>query len=66
MTSIARTSEHEWRVRAGDDDILCEHVVLATGMYAREAGALLGLEVPAVPIVHQYMVSEPIAALAER
>ena len=47
--------------------IRCEHVVLATGMYARETSqALLGLRIPAVPIVHQYMVTEPIPALAER
>ena len=36
-------------------------------MYAREtSAALLDLDIPAVPIVHQYMVSDPIPALAER
>lgn len=66
VTGCERTGGGEWRVTTSQGDIVCEHVVLATGMYARQSGALLGLDVPAVPIVHQYMVSEPIAALSER
>ena len=66
VTGFERTVGGEWRVMTTAGDIVCEHVVLATGMYARESGARLGLNVPAVPIVHQYMVSEPIAALSER
>ena len=67
VTGLARTPSGEWAVTTSKGVIRCEHVVLATGMYAREtSSALLGLDIPAVPIVHQYMVSEPVPALAER
>ena len=67
VTGLARTASGEWEVTTSKGVIRCEHVVLASGMYARETSAtLLDLDIPAVPIVHQYMVSDPIPALAER
>ena len=67
VTGLARTTGGEWEVTTSKGAIRCEHVVLASGMYAREtSSALLDLDIPAVPIVHQYMVSDPIPALAER
>jgi dimethylglycine dehydrogenase len=54
--AIARTPAGEWHVRTGKGDITAEHIVLATGNYARQAGRLLGLNVPAIPVEHQYIV----------
>jgi dimethylglycine dehydrogenase len=51
-----RTAAGEWRVRTGKGDIIAEHLVLATGNYARQSGRLLGLNVPAIPVEHQYIV----------
>jgi dimethylglycine dehydrogenase len=54
---IERTASGEWRVRTGAGaDITAEHLVLATGNYARQTGRLLGLNVPAIPVEHQYIV----------
>ena len=67
VSGLARMPNGEWEVTTSKGTIRCEHVVLATGMYAREtSSALLGLRIPAVPIVHQYMVTEPLPILAER
>ena len=67
VVALARMSNGEWEVTTSKGTIRCEHVVLATGMYAREtSSALLDLRIPAVPIVHQYMVTEPLPILAER
>jgi dimethylglycine dehydrogenase len=56
-THIERTAGGEWRVRTGKGDITAEHLVLATGNYARQSGRrLLGLAVPAIPVEHQYIV----------
>ena len=30
--------------------------MLATGNYARQSGKMLGLDVPAIPVEHQYIV----------
>src|SRR5262245_51559674 len=53
---VERTASGEWKVRTSDGDITCEHVVCATGNYARETGRMFGLSVPAIPVEHQYIV----------
>ncbi len=55
-TAFERTPAGEWKVRTGQGDIVAEQLVLATGNYARQTGKLLGLNVPAVPVEHQYIV----------
>lgn len=56
----------EWKVSTTQGDVLCEHVVLATGNYARQTGAMLGLNVPAQPIVVQYWFTDAIPEIVER
>src|ERR1700738_1063959 len=53
---IERTASGEGEVRTSQGDITAEHLVLATGNYARQSGRLLGLNVPAIPVEHQYIV----------
>jgi dimethylglycine dehydrogenase len=48
-----------WIVHTGQGDITCEHVVSATGSFARRTGAMVGLDVPVLPVEHQYIVTEP-------
>jgi dimethylglycine dehydrogenase len=43
--------------------IACEHVVTATGNHAQRTAAMLGLYLPAMPVEHQYIVTEPDATL---
>ncbi len=40
--------------------ITCEVVVNAGGMFAPEIGAMAGVTVPAIPMAHQYLVTEAI------
>ncbi|HZO21958.1 MAG TPA: FAD-dependent oxidoreductase [Steroidobacteraceae bacterium] len=53
---IERTPSGEWKIRTSKGDIVAEHIVCATGNYARQTGRLLGLNVPAIPVEHQYIV----------
>ena len=46
----------EWKLKTNQGDISCEHVVCASGNYARETGRMFGLNVPAIPVEHQYIV----------
>src|SRR5262245_10200304 len=55
-----------WLVRTDKGDIACEHVVSATGSFARRTGAMVGLEIPVIPVEHQYIVTEPHPAILER
>ncbi len=58
VEGIERTVTGEWRVKTAKGDITCEHVVSATGNYARRTGAMVGLEIPVMPVEHQYIVTE--------
>jgi dimethylglycine dehydrogenase len=53
---VERTAAGEWKVRTNKGDIIAEHIVCATGNYARQTGRLFGLNVPAIPVEHQYIV----------
>jgi dimethylglycine dehydrogenase len=45
--------------------IRAEHVVTATGNHAQRTARLLGIKIPAIPVEHQYIVTEPDPALVE-
>ena len=45
--------------------IRAEHVVTATGNHAQRTARLLGIKIPAIPVEHQYIVTEPDPALTE-
>jgi len=40
-------------------EIRAEHVVTATGNHAQRTARLLGIKIPAIPVEHQYIVTEP-------
>ncbi|MDJ1015468.1 MAG: FAD-dependent oxidoreductase [Paracoccaceae bacterium] len=45
--------------------IHAEHVVTATGNHSQRTARLLGIKIPAIPVEHQYIVTEPDPALVE-
>lgn len=45
--------------------IAAEHVVTATGNHAQRTARLLEIKIPAIPVEHQFIVTEPDAALVE-
>ncbi len=46
-------------------EIRAEHVVTATGNHAQRTARLLGIRIPAIPVEHQYIVTEPDPALVD-
>ncbi|QBX35349.1 FAD-dependent oxidoreductase [Paracoccus liaowanqingii] len=44
-------------------EIRAEHVVTATGNHAQRTARLLGIRIPAIPVEHQFIVTEPDPAL---
>ncbi len=47
-------------VRTQEGDIAAEFVVLCGGMWTRELGLKIGVNIPLFPVEHHYVVSEPI------
>lgn len=66
VTAISRTESGQWRVTTNKGEIICEHIVSATGNFARKTGAMVGLDIPVIPVEHQYLVTEPHPAIKER
>ena len=52
---------------ASDEQVVihAEHVVTATGNHAQRTAQLLGIKIPAIPVEHQYIVTEPDPALVD-
>ena len=55
---IEQNRDESWKVKTDKGDIQCEHVVSATGNFARQTGKMVGLEIPVIPVEHQYIVTE--------
>jgi len=66
VAAITRRPSGEWLVQTDKGDIVCEHVVSATGNFARKTGDMVGLDVPVLPVQHQYLLTEPHPAIQER
>ncbi len=59
VTGITQKPNGEWVVSTDKGDITCEHVISASGNFARKTGAMVGLDIPVIPVQHQFIVTEP-------
>ena len=59
VTGIEQLASGEWRVITDQGEITCEHIVSASGSFARQTGAMVGLDIPTIPVEHQFIVTEP-------
>ena len=66
VIAIERTSGNEWRVVTTEREWLCEHIVNAAGTWCREIGEMMGIDLPVVPVLHQYFVTESIDEVRTR
>jgi dimethylglycine dehydrogenase len=66
VTNVVQKTNGEWVVTTDQGEITAEHVVFATGSFARQTGAMVGLDIPVVPVEHQYIVTEQHPAIMER
>jgi dimethylglycine dehydrogenase len=58
VTAIERLPSGEWKVVTDKGEIIAEHVISASGNFARQTGRMVGLNVPVIPVEHQYIVTE--------
>ena len=59
VTAIEKRPERRcgaWSTDKGE--ITCEHLVTCTGNFVRQTGEMLGLDLPVIPVEHQYIVTE--------
>jgi dimethylglycine dehydrogenase len=60
VTGLQQRSDGTWDVITDRDHIIhAEHVVNAGGLWAREVGRMVGLELPVLAMEHHYLLTEP-------
>src|ERR1700741_2071423 len=64
METRAR-SDGSWDVVTTRGTVRAEHVVNAGGLWAREVGRMVGLELPVLAMEHMYIISEEMPEVAE-
>ena len=63
VVDIVRRPDGAWEVITEQGSIVAEHVVNAAGGFAPRIGDMIGLKVPIVNVVHQYLVTDNVAAV---
>jgi dimethylglycine dehydrogenase len=66
VTAIEQQPDGLWKVTTDKGEITAEHIISCTGNFARKTGEMVGLDVPVIPVEHQYIVTEPHPAILER
>jgi dimethylglycine dehydrogenase len=65
VEDIVRRKDGMWRVITNKGEVVCEHVVNAGGLWAREVGRMVGLELPVLAMEHMYLITEDMPQVAE-
>jgi dimethylglycine dehydrogenase len=65
VTDLSPNADGSWTVSTEKGTIRAEHVVNAGGLWAREVGRLVGLELPVLAMEHHYILTEDMPEVAE-
>ncbi|MGO9995592.1 MAG: GcvT family protein [Steroidobacteraceae bacterium] len=64
VTDLQQRSNGTWDVITDHGNVQAEHVVNAAGLWAREVGRLVGIELPVLAMEHQYLITGDMPELA--
>ena len=64
VTGLLTRPDGAWEVVTEQGSLVAEHVVNAGGLWAREVGRMVGLELPVLAMEHQYLITEDMPELA--
>ena len=65
VTELKQRKDHSWDVITEKGNIHAEHVINAAGLWAREVGRMVGLELPVLAMAHQYLVTDDMPEVIE-
>lgn len=65
VTDMSQMVDGRWEIITEKGKIVAEHVVNAAGCYSPQLGAMVGLDVPIVSVIHQYLITEPLDAMKD-
>ena len=65
VEELSQEPDGTWNVITNKGTIKAEHVVNAGGLWAREIGRMVGLELPVLAMEHMYLLTEDMPEVAE-
>ena len=65
VVELAQEPDGTWNVVTEQGTVRAEHVVNAGGLWAREVGRMVGLELPVLAMEHMYLLTEPMPEVEE-
>ncbi len=65
ITAITRRADGSWDLLTDKGTINAEHVVNAGGLWAREVGRMVGIELPVLAMEHMYLVTDDMPEVIE-
>ncbi|ESY64045.1 MULTISPECIES: FAD-dependent oxidoreductase [Mesorhizobium] len=65
VETMSQRSDGSWDVQTDRGTVHCEMVVNAGGLWGRDVGRMIGLELPIQAMGHQYIITEPLKELEE-
>ncbi len=65
VESLSQRKDGTWDVFTDKGEIHTEHVVNAGGLWAREVGRMVGIELPVLAMEHMYLVTEDMKEVAD-
>ncbi|AOG08886.1 GcvT family protein [Agrobacterium sp. RAC06] len=65
VEDLVQLEDGTWRVITDKGEIRAEHVVNAAGLWAREVGRMVGLELPVLAMEHMYLITEDMPEVIE-
>ena len=66
VTALEQLPDDSWIVTTDKGEIKCDIVVSCSGNFVRQTGEMVGLDIPVVPVEHQYIVTEAHPKILER
>ena len=66
VRSLARRRDGSWNVVTDRGTVHAEHVVNCAGLWAREVGRMVGIELPVLAMEHHYLITEDLPELEGR
>ena len=66
VLSLTQRPDHSWDVLTDKGTVHAEHVVNCAGLWAREVGQLVGIELPVLAMEHHYLITEDLPELKGR
>src|ERR1700684_3261494 len=65
VSDLRQRPDGTWDVITDGGEIHAEHIVNAGGLWAREVGRMIGLELPVLAMEHMYLITEDMHEVAE-